>query len=165
MMRRTTLLIALFALGLAAVGLAVAASNGHWQTHATGSAEVPLSIDTNAQGQANFQLAKDGQSISYRLNASNIEDAFMAHIHAAPPGVNGPIVVWLFPSTDPTQAPNPAAAVDKIRAAGSITAAQLTGAAGIDTLAELIALLEGGGAYVNVHTIANPPGEIRGDIG
>jgi hypothetical protein len=157
------MLVTLFASGLAAVGLAVAASNGHWQTHAKGSAEVPVAIDTNAQGQANFTLAKDGQSIAYKLNVSNIEDAFMAHIHAGGPG-NGPIVVWLFPSTDPTQAPNPAAAADKIRAEGSITAAQLTGVNGIDTLAELIELLNSGSAYVNVHTIANIPGEIRGDI-
>ena len=161
---RTIVLASVVALGLAAVGLAVAASNGHWKAHANGSQEVPVAIDTRAQGQANFALAKDGESISFKLNVSNIEDAFMAHVHAGAPGTNGPIVVWLYPSTDPGQAPSPGAATDRIRASGTITAAELTGAAGVDTLAELIALLDGGGAYVNVHTIAHPPGEIRGDI-
>jgi len=32
------------------------------------------------------------------------------------------------------------------------------------TLAELIALMESGGVYVNVHTTAYPGGEIRGQI-
>lgn len=33
------------------------------------------------------------------------------------------------------------------------------------TLEDLVALIESGDAYVNVHTVANPGGEIRGQVG
>ncbi|MHB1244751.1 MAG: CHRD domain-containing protein, partial [Gaiellaceae bacterium] len=89
---------AVFLVGLVAVGLAVASANGRWSQHANGSMEVPAR-DTQGQGQGIFKLSDDGGSIDYKLIASNIENIFMAHIHMAAPGANGPIVVWLFPGT------------------------------------------------------------------
>lgn len=46
----------------------------------------------------------------------------------------------------------------------SVTFADLTGAAGITKLNELRTAIEEGRAYVNVHTSANPGGEIRGTL-
>mgnify|MGYP006172163445 CR=1 FL=1 len=68
-------------------GLALAGLNRNSSIHLAGDFEVPMR-DTNAQGQAIFHLAKDGQSIDYKLIASNIENIFMAHIHMAAPGAN-----------------------------------------------------------------------------
>jgi hypothetical protein len=82
--------------GLVTAGAAVAGLNGNWSLHLNGSAEVPAR-DTQAQGQAIFHLSPDGTELDYKLIGSNIENAFMAHIHMAGPGVNGPIVVWLYP--------------------------------------------------------------------
>jgi CHRD domain len=100
---RLRTLAALFAAGLVAVGVAVAGINGNWSEHPTGAEEVPVR-DTKAQGQATFHLSSDGLSLDYRLTVANIDNAFMAHIHTAAPGVNGPIVVWLAPSTAPSTA-------------------------------------------------------------
>src|SRR6186997_1813041 len=82
--------------GVIVVGATVAvARSGNFGTHLRGSEEVPAVV-TGAQGQATFKLSDDGQSLSYRLNVANIDDVTQAHIHLAAPGVNGPIVVFLF---------------------------------------------------------------------
>ena len=142
-----------------AFGNAAAAHN--FRTHAHGGEEVP-SVDTRAQGQALFQLSRDGETLSYKLIVANIVDVTMAHIHLAPAGETGDVVVWLYPS-----APPPAlipGRTDGVLAEGEIDAADLVGPlAGMD-LDELVAVLRSGDAYVNVHTEANPPGEIRGQI-
>ncbi|MGH3132391.1 MAG: hypothetical protein ACRDNY_01365 [Gaiellaceae bacterium] len=61
---RTRLILVVFVLGMVAVGAAVAGSNRNWSTHARGSLEVPAR-DTNAQGQAIFNLSKDGTQLDY----------------------------------------------------------------------------------------------------
>jgi hypothetical protein len=145
----------------------------NFRTHLTGDEEVPVRA-TQAQGQAIFQLSKDGTALSYRLIAANIENAFMAHIHMAPAGSNGGIVVWLYPSTAAT----PGALNSgrhNINVDGVITAANLMGGLAGRSVADLVAAIEAGTAYVNVHTSdgvdpANtgpgdfPGGEIRGQI-
>ena len=85
--------------------MGVLASNDRWATHLAGEFEVPVAVDTRAQGQATFKLSDDGMVLHYKLNVANIENVFMAHIHAGPATSTGPIVVWLYPST-----PNPALA-------------------------------------------------------
>src|SRR5215207_472346 len=79
---------------LSVVGLS-AAVNRNSQTHLTGDEEVPVRI-TNAQGQAIFELSEDGTQLSYKLIVANIENVVQAHIHVGQPGVNGPIVVFLY---------------------------------------------------------------------
>jgi hypothetical protein len=172
---RTRLVLWVFALGLIAVGIAVAGANRNWSTHANGSMEVPVR-DTNGQGQAIFHLSKDGDALEYKLIASNIENVFMAHIHMAPPGVNGDIVVWLYPSTTPN-APGPLGAgrFDGVLVEGTIAASNLVGPLAGQPLTALIDAMNTGNAYVNFHTNDGvaptntgpgdfPGGEIRGDI-
>ena len=146
----------------------------NFRTHLTGDEEVPARA-TQAQGQAIFQLSKDGTELSYRLIAANIENAFMAHIHLAPAGSNGGVVVWLYPSTTPN-VPGPlGSGRHNINIDGVIRASNLTGSLAGQPLANLMAAIEAGNAYVNVHTSdgvdpANtgpgdfPGGEVRGQI-
>ena len=172
---RTRLVLMVFVLGMVVVGAAVAGLNRKWSTHANGSMEVPAR-DTNAQGQAIFHLSKDGAQLDYKLIASNIENVVQAHIHKGLSGVNGPIVVWLFPSTSPPADPPGAGRTDGVLVEGTIDAGDIatTAPPGYDFDA-LLADLDGDGAYVNVHTNDGvgalntgpgdfPGGEIRGDI-
>src|SRR5438445_9428187 len=62
--------------------------------HLVGANEVPVR-DTRAEGELKLQLSPDGESLEYRIIASNIDNVFMSHIHIAPAGANGPIVVFL----------------------------------------------------------------------
>jgi hypothetical protein len=174
-MKRLTGIAAVFTVGLVAVGLAVASANGRWSQHANGSMEVPAR-DTQGQGQGIFKLSDDGSSIDYKLIASNIENVFMAHIHMAPPGTNGGIVVWLYPGTaENVRAPVGGGRVDGVLVEGSFTAANLVGTLRGQPLSALIAAMDSGNAYLNFHTDDGvaptntgpgdfPGGEIRGDI-
>jgi hypothetical protein len=174
-MKRLTGFAVVFLAGLIAVGFAVASANGRWSVHANGSGEVPVR-DSQGQGQGIFKLSDDGNSIEYKLIASNIDNVFMAHIHMNVPGQNGPIVVWLYPGTAVgVQGPLGAGRTDGVLVQGSFTAANLTGPLTGQPLSALIAAMENGNAYLNFHTNDGvaptntgpgdfPGGEIRGDI-
>ncbi len=129
----------------------------NFRAHLSGDQEVH-EVVSNATGQAIFQLSKDGTELSYKLIVANIDNVRMAHIHVAATGVNGPIRVWLYPSAPPMMViPG---TTNGILAEGVITAANLAG----QPLSALIELMQEGNTYVNVHTDAYPPGEIRGQI-
>jgi CHRD domain len=171
---RSRLIVLVFVLGLVAVGAAVAGLNRNWSAHANGALEVPAR-DTSGQGQAIFQLSKDGAALDYKLMASNIENVFQAHIHLGVPGMNGPIVVWLFPSTAPVPGPLGAGRTDGVLAEGTITAANFVNDLAGQPMSALITALDSGRAYVNIHTNDGvgavntgpgdfPGGEIRGDV-
>lgn len=174
-MRKPYVIGVVVALALTAAAAAVAAFNGNFGTHLQGRYEVPMR-DTNAQGQAIFRLSDDGSSVDYKLIASNIDNAFMAHIHMGPRTVNGPIVVWLYPSTAPVPGPVGSGRHDGVLAEGMFTAANLVGPLAGHPLSDLIAAIQSGDAYVNVHTNDGvdgvntgpgdfPGGEIRGQLG
>ena len=139
----------------------MAADKQNFVAHLSGGEEVSPA-ETLAQGQVIFQLSKSGDELGYRFIAANIENVMMSHIHLAPAGVNGPVVVWLYPSQPPAQLiPG---RFSGVLAEGTITAANLVGPLAGMALSDLIAALESGTAYVNVHTTAYPGGEIRGQI-
>lgn len=155
-------------------GSALAASTKNFGTHLHGDEEVP-ERETRAQGQATFQVSEDGTAIHYKLNVANIENVFQAHIHLAPSGSNGEIVVWLYPSTAPIAGPLGRGRIQGRIADGTITAANLVGPLAGRPLSELIDALEAGNTYVNVHTDDGvappntgsgdfPGGEIRGQL-
>lgn len=158
---RTRVVLLAFVFGLAVVGIAAAELNGRWNTHATGDGEVPPN-GSLAQAQANFKLSGDGSSLSYKLNVANIENVLQSHIHMAPAGANGPIVAWLYPSGPPAQL-IPGRSSGTL-GEGTITAANLVGPLTGQPLSALVAAIDSGNAYVNVHTTQFPPGEVRGNL-
>jgi CHRD domain len=176
-MRRPYLIAFVLVAAVAGAGTAAAlgAFNGNVGTHLQGRYELPLR-STNAQGQAIFRVSDDGLLVRYKLIASNIDNAFMAHIHIGPATTNGPIVVWLFPSTAPVPGPFGTGRHDGVLAEGAFTAANLVGPLAGHPLSDLLAAIQAGNAYVNVHTNDGvdgintgpgdfPGGEIRGQLG
>lgn len=133
----------------------------NFRAHLSGGEEVPP-VTTEATGQAIFQLSKDGTELSYKLIVANIQNVSMAHIHVAPEGVNGPVVVWLYPSGPPPQLiPGRSSG---ILGEGVITSDNLVGPLVGHSLSDLVELIQAGETYVNVHTSQFPAGEIRGQI-
>ncbi|HSJ35708.1 MAG TPA: CHRD domain-containing protein [Acidimicrobiia bacterium] len=154
-MRRFCLLVATLLMIGAAPALAV--GNGStYIAHLEGDNEIPA-VDSQGRGQVILEVERGGEAISYKLIASNIDDVVQAHIHLGGPDVNGPVVAFLF---------GPVTGVDNngVLSRGTITASDLVGPLAGASLDDLLAEMKSGDAYVNVHTIANPGGEIRGQI-
>ena len=127
---------------------------------ASGGEEVPAN-SSRGRGTAVFHLSDDGTTLHYKLIVANIENVTQSHIHIAPKGVNGPVVVFLFGFVAGGVTEN------GVLAEGDITAANLIARPAIGfgaTMAELLAAMRSGGAYVNVHTVAVPSGAIRGQV-
>ena len=133
----------------------------NFRTHLKGRNEVPP-VETNAQGQAIFKVNSDGTAIQYKLIVANIDNVLMSHIHNAPAGQNGGIVVWLYPSSPPPQLIE--GRFQGVLAEGTITADDLVGSLEGEPLGALIEEMKAGNTYVNVHTTEHPPGEVRGQI-
>jgi hypothetical protein len=144
-------------------------------TMLTGDEEVPPRA-TPAHGQAHVRLSKDGQSMDFVLVVNDITNITQAHIHMAPKGTNGPIVVWLYPNTATGPAlPGGGGPHSGLLAKGTFTASSLVNALAGQPLSALVAAIAAGNTYVNVHTSdgvdpANtgpgdfPGGEVRGQL-
>lgn len=114
----------------------------------TGVQEVPA-VTTTATGTAYLTLI-GSSALNFRIEVANITGVTAAHIHGpAPAGVATGVLVPLYSSA----------------ATGAFTGTLVQGTApapsGI-TFDSLLVLLRNANAYVNVHTTANPDGEIRG---
>ena len=166
-MRRTIVLVLTLALGLLALGSAASAGD-NFVAPLSGGEEVPAR-DTAATGVAKFKLREDGTALLFKVNVSDIENVVAAHIHCGAVGVNGPVGVTLF------GAPPAGGAVEGTLAEGTITAPDPGNACGWADLAAVLAAIESGATYVNVHTNDGVPppntgpgdfpgGEIRGQI-
>ena len=160
---------ALVLLLFAVAGLAAAGDNNNYSVHMDGDTEVPANA-SKATGQAVFKLSADGASLSYKLSVANLDNPIAAHIHVGPPGVNGPVVAFLFGPAVPGDG-----TANGVIAQGTITAANLVGPLAGQPLSALVEALNSDNAYVNVHTNDGVPpagtgpgdlpgGEIRGNF-
>jgi hypothetical protein len=98
MRSRLTLLIAALAATLAFAGVALAGNGGRpFSTPMSGAEEVPGPGDANATGQADLRLNQGQGRVCFELSWEDIDGTvFAAHIHEAPAGDFGDIVVPLF---------------------------------------------------------------------
>lgn len=140
---------------------APAAAPRHFIAVLSGDEEVPRAT-TRASGLAVFELNPAGTALQYWLTLVNIENLLMAHIHIAPAGQNGAIVVWLYPSAPPPRLISGTTSGDI--ATGTITAANFAGPLARQPFSALVTALDAGNAYVNAHTSRLPGGEVRGQI-
>jgi hypothetical protein len=147
-------LVLLLSLGLALMALSATASAGvNFVAPLSGDEEVP-SVDTQATGVAKFKLREEG--LVFKVGVANIEDVVASHIHCGAVGVNGPVGVTLFSGGPVT--------VNGTLAEGVITAPDEGNMCGWTDLDAVITALMSADTYVNVHTVAHPGGEIRGQV-
>jgi len=83
------------------------------------------------------------------------------HIHSGKQGENGPVEAGLF---NPSMSGPPTGAINGQLKTGTITSSNLTGPLAGQQISALVNMIRSGGAYVNVHTIQNQNGEVRGQI-
>lgn len=105
----------------------------------SGAQEVPP-VSTKASAASTITVAPNG-AVAGVVTLNGI-DATAAHIHEAPPGANGPVIVPLARSSNVTFT---------VPAGARLTEAQM-------------ASYKAGNLYVNVHSAAYPGGELRGQL-
>jgi hypothetical protein len=156
----TVSLVALLMLSSAVYG----EDTRHFQADLTGAQEVPP-VTTQTEGEFTIRFNRDMTEAEFRLNVEDGVAVTMAHLHCAPVGVNGPVVVFLF-----GMVPG-GFDVDGRLAKFTLTNANITAVGAncvptigkqITNLAELAQAMQEGKIYANVHTVAHPGGEIRG---
>lgn len=127
----------------------------HFTASLKGSNEVPGN-DSKSVGQAVVSINEDETEIHFKLIVANIKDVRMSHFHLGAEGANGQVVAFLF---GPDLLPSP----NGVIAEGVIKAGNVIGPLAGD-LNALIENIRSGNIYVNVHTVAHPGGEIRGNL-
>jgi hypothetical protein len=124
----------------------------------TGDQEVPPVI-TDTTGKALLILNQAKTELEFQLHVNDGVRITQSHIHCAPVGVNGPIVVFLAGRHD--------AGLDvdgKWVSNATITDTSIVNTACGETLSELAESMRAGNTYVNVHSVAHPSGVIRGQV-
>ena len=124
----------------------------------TGAQVVPPVI-TSTTGSAKFSHNKATDPLKLRLVVKNGVGAEEAHIHCGMPGTNGPVGVTLFSG----------AAVNTGKGGKPLVNSVLNrpdggNLCGYSSMEEVLADMRAGMTYVDVHTVGNPGGEIRGQI-
>lgn len=123
----------------------------------SGAEEVPPR-PTAANGRA--QIYVDGDLISYAIEVDDITSITAAHIHSGAPGVNGSIRLFLYPIVQGTTVPQVTTTDKGILVEATVPSSNVSGV----TYQELLNQMRNNGAYVNVHSVQFPGGEMRGTI-
>lgn len=138
-LKRSPLARALALAGTLAFATALPAFAKDMAVTLSGAQEVPP-VTTSASGTGTISVGAD-KAVGGSIMVKGI-NATAAHIHEAPKGKNGPVIVPLTKSGDNTFS---------VAAGAKLTDAQMKA-------------LEAGDLYVNVHSAANPDGEIRAQL-
>lgn len=160
-MRFISRFAALLMAALLAVALtpAISARSTSFTAQLSAAEEVPTNASP-ATAQATYTVSADGNTLHYKLTVTNITNPFMAHIHLGAKGANGPVVLPLYNAA-------PAGGVKNgTLIEGDATAAQLAGPMAGKTMADLLAAMDAGNTYTNLHTNdgKDPAGTGPGDL-
>jgi hypothetical protein len=158
-----TKLLAAFGLLLAsAFLLAIAPDRDHdrllFRADLRGDNEVPP-VDTETTGELRIRFAHDFSSATLRLDLNDAERITQAHFHCGEEGMNGPVVIFLAGFHDRGWD------IDgRWLSNVTITDQNIVNTSCGSTLREIAQAMEDGRIYVNAHSVANPPGEVRGQV-
>ncbi|MGB0384025.1 MAG: S8 family serine peptidase [Ardenticatenaceae bacterium] len=107
----------------------------------------PVATTTHGDALAIYNGLSGGLTYQITISAGDPVSITKAHIHTGTIGNNGPSLHSIFPFTE-TQ----------------VVTDSLTWSGQVALSAEEAATLLGGGLYINVHSTANPSGEVRGQL-
>lgn len=111
-------------------------------TTMSGAEEAPGPGDPDGTGTATITLNPGQSEVCFELAVANIAPATAAHIHKAPEGVPGPVVVGLTPPTSGSST-------------GCVSAAR-------ELISDIIQTPSA--YYINVHNADFPAGAVRGQL-
>lgn len=100
----------------------------------------------------------------FDLRVRNGVQVTQAHLHCAPAGVNGPVVVFLFGPADPPVDVHGRLASGTLRNEDMIPTEGEPCGRVLNSIASLYAAMLEGLVYANVHTTDHPAGEVRAQL-
>lgn len=152
------------ALGISlAVAAVASAAPLNFRATLTGEQEVPA-VDTTARGTATFRFDPGLKEMRYEVRVTNGVGITQAHLHCAKSGVNGPVVVFLFGPEDPGVDVNGKLSSGTVENSDLIETSGEPCGAELNNVASLYQAILDGRVYVNVHSEANPAGEVRSQL-
>jgi hypothetical protein len=157
---RRTFLYALMTAALVAGATTAPRAQGGKQTLVavlSGGSEAPTAVNTGAHGKAVITIDPSSGEVTWEIDVFNYPTGLTAsHIHVGSPGTAGPIIIDFAPTAIGVSGP--------FRLAGSTRSFIARPERGIRSMEEAMLAIAAGNAYVNVHSQANPGGEIRGQL-
>lgn len=126
-----------------------------YSTDLSGFSEVPQ-IFSEAGGNAT--LHGNATILQYEISVEGLENATAVSIREGEETENGPILVILFNSTEPSNSTH------GVLTRGTITNSSLQGPIEAKSLNDLFELMNQNRTYVNINTTKFPQGELRGNI-
>lgn len=148
-----------FALSALIIAAPAAWADDTFKARLSGANEVPDEVATDTSGKFKLQFNKHYTEAEMTLSVNDGVRIQQAHLHCAPVGVNGPIVVFVAGLNS--------AGYDvdgKWISNATATNTSIVNTACGATLADLAASMRAGNVYVNVHSVAFPGGLIRGQV-
>ena len=158
---RSTAVVALGAFALSSSVLADDEGLG-FTARLTGDQEVPP-VETRTRGRAHFTVNHALTKIKFKVKVRVRDDdvgllgVAGAHIHCGLAGANGPVVAFLAGDM-------PGGLIGKVEFGGTLMDGNIINPVCGETIADLADAMRDGDTYVNVHSLANAAGEVRGQI-
>lgn len=132
---------------------------------ASGAQEVPP-VATHTTAHVSLKFDEGFTKASYQLDIWKGVAITQVHLHCAAAGSNGAIVAFLF-NVAPVPGPG-GVHIDGTASHGELTNAEIVpvtcASIQVNNIASLYEAILNRLIYVNVHSEANPPGEVRGQI-
>jgi CHRD domain len=140
----------------------------------------PPAPNPAGNGTAVLTINDDETKIDYTLTYTGVNNVTQAHIHVVnSPELAGPIILFLCTNVGlgsnvpcagagPLPTPQPCPQGSSVTVTGTLTAADLSckdataTSPAVLSFADAIAQIKAGNTYTNVHSQANPSGDIRG---
>jgi len=117
-------------------------------------------VASGGYGRAELAISLDRSSLEYSVEIINLgTEVQKVHVHLGPRGANGPMLFSIFNIAD--------GGTFELSQAGFLTMEdlQVNPDLGINTMEDVFANLERDNLYFNIHTLAIPTGELRGQVG
>jgi glucose/arabinose dehydrogenase len=137
-----------------------------FEVELSGDEEVPP-VMTETTGKFEIEFNDDFTEADFELEVEDGMAITQAHLHCAPAGTNGPIVVFLFgfiPGGFDVDGELAKFTLTDANVAAVGASCVPTIGMEIENLADLAQAIQDGNIYVNVHSVANPGGEVRGQL-
>jgi len=166
---KKALLAAVTALAFTPCAFADRDNDNKFRLKLTGFQETPLTLSSPASGEFEARIVDNDNQIDWELSYRGFPtNVLQAHIHFGARAITGGISIFLCSNLGNGPA-GTQLCPQMGTISGHIRAADVIGPAGQGIapgeLAEIIAAIRAGVAYVNVHTTQFPGGEIRAQFG